>query len=90
MKLTAGEQETIIGYNKKDNEAVVYTHSKSLIKKLLGYCSDYPDKYQLKTEDEHSKTFIIPKRYVSIRRPIELSPRQRENLKPNLSKVTIP
>lgn len=81
------EQETVILFNEEEKEASVYTHNKSLINKLLGLCKKYPEEYKLKTEDEHSKTFKIPKRYITIRQPRTLTQEQKEKLQENVKKA---
>ena len=67
--LTAYEKETIINYNEDEKTANIYTHNARLINKLLSCCRKYPDLFQLEKEDSYSKTFTIPKKYVSIKEP---------------------
>lgn len=69
-KLTLEEQETIILYDNKNKEAEVYTHHKTLIKKLDRLCTSHPEIFQLKAEnDSGGKTYKLPKRYVKINAP---------------------
>jgi hypothetical protein len=41
---------------------------------------EFPDVFRIKRWTQVSKTYEIPKKYVRIGRPRELSPAQRENL----------
>jgi len=72
-KLTRYEQETIINFNEEENMASVYTYNSSLIKKLDKCCVNFPELYQLEKIDNYgtyvSKTYIVPKRMVSVRVP---------------------
>jgi len=90
-KLTKYEQETSITYNQEENIADVYTHDKTLMKKLDKFCKLYPDKCLLKREDKQwqSKTYIIPKNFISIRTPrlINISDEQRAKSKELMKKI---
>lgn len=81
QNLTSYEQETIINFNEEEKTAVVYTYNKAIIKMLDKYCLDYPEMFKLiKTEayGKHiSKSFVIPKKYVKIRKPKILSEKQK-------------
>lgn len=88
--LTAYEQETIINFNEDEKTASVYTYNKALIKKLDNFCLKYPDLYQLVKQEWYgkhlSKTYIIPKKYVTIRQPKILSEDTKKKFAANLKK----
>jgi len=75
--LSKYEKETVITFNDKDDMATIYTCNKSLINKLDKFCSKSPV-ILLKKSDEYSKTYIIPKKYISIRFPHKISEELRE------------
>lgn len=81
QNLTAYEQETIINFNEEEKTASVYTYNNALIKKLDEYCLDYPDMFNLEKENNYgahlSKTYKIPKKYVSFRKPTILTKEQK-------------
>ena len=81
MKLTRYEMETIITYNADEKIAEIYTADLSKMNRLDKLCSDFPNIYKLKKFDEISKTYIVPKEYITFRKPRVLSERQLENLK---------
>jgi len=80
-KLTKWEQETIFNFNEDEKEASVYTYNKALIRRLDGFCEKFPDQFKLDKESWYgkhlSKTYILPKKYVSIRKPTILSDAQK-------------
>ena len=78
MKLSKYEQETIILYNAGEKNAEVYTADKSVMKRLDSLCVEYPDIYKVKKSDSTSKTYSVPKSYISYRKPRKLSSEQRE------------
>lgn len=78
--MTNLERETIILFNEAEDTAEVYTHNKSMIKKLDAMCLSYSNDVYCKLFDENSKTYIIPKKLLSIRKPQELSLKRKEEL----------
>lgn len=78
MKLSRYEQETIINYNSGEQTATVYTRDKTVMRKLDTLVADFPDTYNLLGQDEVSKTYSLPKSYVSYRKPRAVSTEQRE------------
>lgn len=90
IKLTKQEQETIILYNEAESEATCYTHNKSLMRKLDEIRSK-SSSLQLISEDEHSRTYTFPKRWVKVQMPRVLTEEQRQKLsdraKRNLGKA---
>ncbi len=78
MHLTRYEQETIVNYNAGEQTATVYTRDKAVMRKLDTLVSDYPDIYSRTAQDGVSKTYSMPKSYISYRKPRKLSDEQRE------------
>ena len=72
--------ETIINYNQDEKTASCYTHDKALIKKLNDFCAKSPDIYREKTEGD-SSTYILPKKWIKIKFPRQLSDEKRAELK---------
>ncbi len=69
-----GERETVINYNEADASASIWTASERVYRKLkkLGY--------EPVEDSERSARFEIPKKCVSIRKPIATSEKQLEAL----------
>jgi hypothetical protein len=74
------ESETTITFNDEEKEATVFTCNQAMMRKLDGYCAKYPEQYYLIREDECSKTYQVPKRYISIRQPKILTEDQRRQM----------
>jgi uncharacterized protein (DUF2461 family) len=79
--LTNYKKETSINYNEAEKIAYIYTCRESLIRKLDKLCKEYPEHFKMTNKDEHSKTYEISKKYVSIRTPRILSEKQIEQCK---------
>lgn len=60
--------------------ATVYSANPAWIRKMDVLVMEFPDVFRIKRWTGTSKTYEIPKKYVGIGRPRELSPAQRENL----------
>ena len=82
MRVSRYEQETIINYNEEEKTAGVYTHNKSLIRKLEKLAIDRPDDCRLEkvSHDGHSASYVIPKSWVKITPTRILSEEQRTAL----------
>lgn len=63
--LTAYEKETIINYNAAEKTASIYTHDKSLIRKLMAIANTRDD-IIIKRHDDECATFIVPKKWVKV------------------------
>ncbi len=50
------------------------------IRKMDALVQEFPDVFRIKRWTEISKTYEMPKKYIRIGKPRELSPAQRENL----------
>lgn len=70
MQLSKYEQETIINYNEGVDTASIYTFDKKLRQKLEHLSQKYPDQIKPeKTSQGGAASFLVPKRYVSVREP---------------------
>lgn len=78
MKLSRYEQETIVNYNAGEQTATLYTRDKVVMRKLDTLVADFPDTYKLIRQDEISKTYSLPKFYISYRKPRAVNTEQRE------------
>ena len=78
MKLTKYEQETIVNYNAGEQTASVYTADKAVMRRFDNLVAEYPEVYQLVGQTEVSKTYSMPKSYVSYRKPRNISEEQKE------------
>jgi hypothetical protein len=63
------EKETTITFNNEEKIAYVYTCNDVWVRRLDGYCKEYPDQYKLYRQDEYSKTYTVPKKYIKIGKP---------------------
>ena len=77
MSLTAYERETILLYSQAESEASVYTHNKTLKKRLEKLARKFPDQFRLeRTGSQGEVTYIIPKKCITIREPVSEERRQ--------------
>ena len=79
MNMTRYEMETIINYNQAEKTASIYTCDRSLMRKLDKLCSE-SEEITVEKEDEFSKTYILPKKWVKVRKTRQLSEEEREKL----------
>ena len=69
-RYTLSEQETIINWDNELDTASVYTFDRRIGKKLKELSLKYPDQFILLEKGlQHSVTYRIPKKCVSIRSP---------------------
>jgi hypothetical protein len=80
MSVTGIEAETIINYNQEEKTAEIYTHDKRLTKRLLESCKRFPDLFKLVGSEGEATTFLIPKKYVSVRQPKVYTEEQQERM----------
>jgi hypothetical protein len=73
------ERETIISFNDGEDNASFYTCNKAWQRKLDKLCSQNKG-VTLEREDEHSKWYTIPKKWIKVRIPRQLSEKQRKEL----------
>lgn len=81
MKLALEEQETIIRWDRKDSDTIVYTFEPSLKKKLKELEHQFPDLVRFKSENNGSVEYIVPKALISIRKPRKVSDQAKERMK---------
>ena len=89
MKLSRYEQESILNYNAGEQTATLYTRDKAVMRKLDTLVADFPDTYKLTGQDEVSKTYSLPKAYVSYRRPRKISDEQRLQAKNRMREINL-
>jgi hypothetical protein len=77
MNLTRYEQETVINYNAGEEDASVYTRDRVVMRKLDALVIEFPEVYRCIKQTDIDKTYLIPKSYVSYRKPRRLSEEQR-------------
>ena len=57
------------------------------MRKLDTLVADFPDTYKLLEQDEVSKTYSLPKSYVSYRKPKKLNEEQREQARKKMLEI---
>lgn len=80
MNLTRYEQEVVIDLNVDEEMETVYSANPAWIRKMDALVKEFPDIFYVKRQTEISKTYEMPKKFVRIGKPRELSQAQRENL----------
>jgi len=85
VKLTKYERETVITFNDAEQEARVYTCSPVMLRKMDSMVKNCPGIW-VEKQDEVSKTYICPKRLVSVRKPPRLSDEQRQKMAANFGR----
>lgn len=80
MNLTRYEQEVVINLNAEEDTATVYTANPAWIRKMAALAEEFPDTFRLIRSTQISRTYEMPKKYVRIGKPRELSAAQKENL----------
>ena len=80
MTLTNQERETIITFNEADDFAVVDTCNKAWINKLDKLVSCNP-KIVGDKSDEFGKRYLLPKSWIKVRAPREISDEERAVLR---------
>jgi hypothetical protein len=78
MNLTRYEQETVINFNAGEEDASVYTRDRAVMRKLDALVIEFPEVYRCIKQTDIDKTYLIPKSYVSYRKPRRLTEEQRE------------
>ncbi len=81
MALSKLERETIITYNEVEAEAEIYTYNRPLQRKLERLALERPEEVKILCSDRTgSKTFRLPKKFVSVRAARQISPELREKM----------
>lgn len=80
MELTKYEMETIINFNEEETTASVYTHNRTLIRKLDKLSQDRPGDCHRKRASRDGKAvdFTVPKRWIRINPPRVAAPLTEE------------
>lgn len=89
MKLSRYEQETIINYNVAEQVASVYTADSAMIRRMDRLVTQFPDSFKVEQITEVSKSYIIPKEYVKIRKPRKVSEAQKEQARVNMKQINL-
>lgn len=87
MRLTRYEQETIILMNAGDKEATVYTADRAVMRRLDALAENYPESYRIVSEDAISKSYSMPKTFVSYRRPRAVSEEKRQQARDMMREI---
>ena len=87
MKLSRAERETIITYNATSNNAEIYTADKKVMKKIDEYVKLYPSAYSVISKTKTAKIYSVPKKYVKIIRPRNISNTQREKARKRIANI---
>lgn len=73
------EQETIINFNEAEATASVYTYNRALRRKLEKLAEERPEECQVVRKGQ-ADDYVIPKGWIKIKPPRQLSEEQREVL----------
>lgn len=77
-KLLRCEQETIINFNTGEKMAMVYSADPAVMRNLDSLVIEFPDTFKCIKVNDISKTYEMPKSFVTYRKPRRLSAEQRE------------
>lgn len=84
-------QETNINYTKEDDMAEVFTTALADIKKLDRLAFAHQDDIRIRQKADHTRTYLIPKKWIRIRPPKQYSEEEKQKLaergKANLQKL---
>ncbi len=80
MKLNKFERETIISFNEAEATATIYTHNAALVNKLEKIRQNNPLIIEV-AQDEHSRTYNLPKAWIKVRPPRNISDEQRDRMR---------
>lgn len=78
MNLLKCEQEVVITFDADSDMATLYTSYPKWIRKMDKLVNDYPEIYKCERTDELSKTYSMPKNYISCRKPRNYSDEYRD------------
>lgn len=81
-RLAKWEMETLFSYNEEETMGNVTTWQPSLIRKLDALAEMYPDECRAIRKPNSAPQYIIPKKWITIRRPSKrkLTDEQRKEL----------
>ena len=86
-RLTKIEQETVINFNAGEEEAVVYTRDKAVIRKLDSLVNEFPDAYRCIKATDIDRTYSMPKQYVSYRKPRRITQERRDQIRTQMENI---
>ena len=86
-RLTKIEQETVINFNAGEEEAVVYTRDKTVIRKIDALVAEFPDVYRRIKATDIDKTYSMPKQYVSYRKPRRITQERRDQIRTQMENI---
>ncbi len=89
MKLSKEEQEVNISFSPNEGNAVIYTSYPSWIRKMDKLVALNPAGFKCIKSDSISKTYVMPKEFISIRtkkRTMHLTEEQKAQLAERLAK----
>ena len=84
-RLTKIDQETVINFNAGEEEALVYTRDKAVMRKLDSLVTEFPDVYRYVKTTDIDKTYSVPKQYVSYRKPRRITQERREQIRAQMA-----
>ena len=87
MKLSREEQETIITFNAKNKNAILYTRDPTVMREVDSLVIGYPNIFKCVSESDIDKTYEMPKTAVSYRKPRRLSEEQKNKAKERMAKI---
>ena len=90
MRLSRYEKETIILLNAAEDTASIYTADPVWLRNLDKLVEKNPQCYQCVKADEVSKTYSMPKRFISLRskeKTVTLTAEQKERAKQRLPRT---
>lgn len=85
-ELSAYERETVILFNEAEPNAVIATASKSMANKLFALSKEF-DEFKLVKMDEWGAEFSIPKKRITIRKPVAMTDEQKSAAAQRLEQV---
>lgn len=70
------EKETSINFNDAENEAVICTYNAAWLRKMDALCGRH-EGFSARKREEGYGEYVIPKKYVTVRGPREMTEEQR-------------
>ena len=80
MRLSLSERETIVVFNELEQTASLDTCNAALIRRLDGFVQK-STAITVVREDEYSKRYHLPKSWIKVQMPRQLSSEQRQKLR---------
>lgn len=86
-RLTKTEQETVINFNVAETEAVVYTRDRAVMRKLDSLVTELPSVYRCVKATDIDKTYVMPKQYVSYRKPRRITNNRKKQIREQMISI---